>query len=58
LAIGADADVTIINPLARWRVNPAEFLSKSNNTPFAGCELTGRAEVVIVGGRIKKRLNN
>ncbi len=53
LQIGADADVTIIDPEVRWTVDPAEFKSKSANTPFAGWELTGRAEVVIVGGRIK-----
>jgi dihydroorotase len=53
LQIGADADVTIIDPKARWTVDPAEFRSKSANTPFAGWELTGRAEVVIVGGRVK-----
>ncbi len=53
LQIGADADVTIIDPKIRWTVDPSEFRSKSTNTPFAGWELTGRAEVVIVGGRIK-----
>jgi dihydroorotase len=53
LAIGAPADVTIIDPKARWTVDPAEFRSKSANTPFAGMELTGRADVVIVGGRVK-----
>ena len=55
LQIGADADVTIIDPDVRWTVDPAEFRSKSTNTPFAGWELTGRAEVVIVGGRVKFR---
>jgi len=53
LAVGADADVTIIDPEARWTVEPAEFRSKSTNTPFAGWELKGRAAVVIVGGRVK-----
>ncbi len=53
LQIGADADVTIINPKARWSVDPAKFQSKSTNTPFAGWELTGRADVVIVAGRVK-----
>jgi dihydroorotase len=53
LKIGADADVTIIDPNVRWTVDPAEFRSRSTNTPFAGWELTGRAEVVIVGGRVK-----
>jgi dihydroorotase len=53
LEIGADADVTIIDPHVRWTVDPAEFRSQSTNTPFAGWELTGRAETVIVAGRVK-----
>jgi dihydroorotase len=53
LRVGADADVTIIDPKVRWTVDPAEFRSQSTNTPFAGWELTGRADTVIVGGRIK-----
>jgi dihydroorotase len=53
LAIGADADITIIDPDARWKVNPAEFRSKSTNSPFIDWELTGRADIVIVGGRVK-----
>jgi dihydroorotase len=53
LAVGADADVTIIDPDARWTVDPAKFRSKSKNTPFAGWQLRGRAETVIVGGRVK-----
>jgi len=53
LAIGADADVTIIDPDVRWTVDSAQFRSKSTNTPFAGWELKGRATTVIVGGRVK-----
>ena len=53
LALGADADVTIIDPDVRWIVDPREFRSKSTNTPFAGWELRGRASTVIVGGRVK-----
>jgi dihydroorotase len=53
LAIGADADITVIDPDVRWTVNPARFRSKSTNTPFAGWNLQGRADTVIVGGRIK-----
>ena len=55
LQIGADADVTIIDPKVRWTVDPSQFRSKSANTPFGGMELTGRAEMVIVGGRLKFR---
>jgi dihydroorotase len=53
LAIGATADVVIIDPDLRWTVDPKEFRSKSTNTPFAGWELTGRAVTVIVDGRVK-----
>jgi dihydroorotase len=53
LQIGADADVTIIDPKVRWTVDPTKFRSKSANTPYAGWELTGRADVVIVAGRVK-----
>ena len=53
LQIGAAADVTVIDPKARWTVDPSQFRSKSANTPFGGMELTGRADVVVVGGRVK-----
>jgi dihydroorotase len=53
LAIGADADVVVIDPHVRWTVHPDEFRSQSSNTPFSGWELHGRAVTVIVGGRIK-----
>ena len=53
LAPGADADVTIIDPSVRWRVDPSTFRSKSRNTPITGYELIGRAESVIVGGNVK-----
>ena len=53
LAVGADADVTIIDPDVRWTVDPSKFRSKSTNTPFAGWKLHGRADTVIVGGRVK-----
>jgi dihydroorotase len=57
LRIGADADITVIDPEVRWRVDPGKFRSKSSNTPFAGWELQGRAEVVVVGGEVKLRRN-
>jgi dihydroorotase len=51
LAVGAAADVVVFDLGARWKVDPSRFLSKSHNTPFAGCELVGRVERTIVGGR-------
>ncbi len=53
LAIGADADVVLIDPAVEWTVDPSQFRSKSTNTPFAGWKLKGWAEKVIVGGRVK-----
>jgi dihydroorotase len=50
---GADADVTIIDPEVRWTIDPARFRSKSRNTPFAGWDVRGRAQMVIVGGKIR-----
>jgi len=52
LAEGSVADVTIIDPKAKWTVDPEKFESKSRNCPFAGRELTGRAKAVLVGGRL------
>ena len=42
LQIGADADVTIIDPEAAWTVDSKDFYSKSSNSPFLGETLTGR----------------
>ena len=28
------ADITVIDPQLQWEVDPAEFLSRSRNTPF------------------------
>jgi dihydroorotase len=57
LAPGADADITIIDPGCVWKCDPQLFRSKSKNTPFAGWEMRGRAETVIVGGRVRYRLH-
>ncbi len=57
LALGADADVTVIDPDVLWSVDPASFRSKSANTPFAGWKLRGRADTVIVSGRVKHRVS-
>jgi dihydroorotase len=46
------ADVTIVDPNFEWTVEPAKFLSKSRNTPFAGIQLRGKAMITIVGGDI------
>lgn len=57
LAVGADADVTVIDPGSRWTIDARHFRSKSRNCPFDGWQVTGRAVYTIVGGRIKYQLD-
>ena len=52
LAVGAPADITILDPAAQWTVQPSRFFSKSRNTPFAGRQLVGQADLTIVRGRV------
>ncbi len=51
LAVGADADITIIDPNIEWTVDASQFRSKSKNTPFNGWKLKGRAVQTMVAGR-------
>lgn len=52
LAVGADADVTIVDQQAEWVVDPGKFRSKSRNTPFVGWKVKGRVLTTIVGGLV------
>jgi dihydroorotase len=52
LAVGADADVTIVAPETQWVVDPDRFKSKGRNTPFAGWKLKGQVVSTLVGGRV------
>jgi dihydroorotase len=52
LKAGDPADLAIVDPAARWRVEPAALRSMSKNSPWKGKELIGRCTHTIVGGRI------
>jgi dihydroorotase len=52
LARGAIADLTILDPAAEWRFDPAAMYSKSKNSPWKGRTLTGRCTHTFVGGRL------
>jgi len=56
LAPGAVADIVVLDPAAKWTVDPATFHSKSRNTPFTGRALTGCAILTIVAGAIVHEL--
>ncbi|MCT6810753.1 MAG: dihydroorotase, partial [Bifidobacterium sp.] len=45
-------DLVILDPEAKWKVDPNRFHSKARNTPFAGAELTGRVMATIKDGRL------
>jgi dihydroorotase len=53
LAAGADADITVIDPLIKWTVDVQAFRSRGKNSPFHGREMQGKAILTIVGGEIK-----
>jgi dihydroorotase len=52
LSEGAPADITILAPELKVRVNARSFRSRSKNTPFDGWELRGGVAATIVGGRM------
>ncbi|MBI3321603.1 MAG: dihydroorotase [Candidatus Omnitrophica bacterium] len=47
LRVGVEADVTLIDPQARWTVDPQQFASKGRNSPFTGRVLTGAVVRVV-----------
>jgi dihydroorotase len=52
LAVGAPADVALLDPDADGVVEPERFASKGKNTPLAGVTLRGAVVATIAGGRI------
>jgi dihydroorotase len=55
LAQGSIADLVIMDLESEWTVDPACFASQSQNTPFKGWRLTGRAVATLVAGRFTWR---
>jgi len=56
LARGSFADVTIFDPKKRWTFAAAQSRSLSHNTPFDGCQFTGKVAATIVGGTFVYRV--
>jgi len=52
LSVGADADVTIVDPTREWVVDVKRFASKARNSPFQGWKLRGQVLATIVGGKV------
>ncbi|MBK7973549.1 MAG: dihydroorotase [Deltaproteobacteria bacterium] len=52
LAVGADADLAIVDPDLEWVFQVDRMRSKSRNSPFTGYKLRGRAVTTVVSGRV------
>ncbi len=46
----APADLVIFDPKESW--TPTEYASKSSNSPFTGCNLTGKVHYTICDGKV------
>jgi dihydroorotase len=58
LAAGAVADVVVMDPEVRWVYDPAKGYSKSQNSPWAGQEMQGRAVATLVSGKLVYDVEN
>ena len=52
LSLGADGDVTVLDPGLEWVFDKSASASKSINSPFYGWRLKGKAVAAIVGGQM------
>ncbi|SEG73765.1 dihydroorotase [Actinacidiphila yanglinensis] len=51
IAAGEPANLVLLDPAYRGAVNPADFASRSRNTPYEGRELPGRVIATFLRGR-------
>lgn len=51
IAAGEPANLVLVDPAARWTVDPAGLSSLSHNTPYGGRELSGRVVATFLRGR-------
>ena len=52
LGVSHEDDWILIDPHARWVVDPDRFQSLGRNSPFAGWPLRGMVRMTVVGGRV------
>ncbi|CAN5445808.1 dihydroorotase [soil metagenome] len=55
LAVGAEANVTLIDPELEWEAGAEGWESRSTNSSFAGRKLTGRTQITIAAGIVAYR---
>jgi dihydroorotase len=52
MAVGAPADIAVVDPDLEWTVTRTELKSKGKNTPFKGWKMRGRATQTLVAGAL------
>jgi dihydroorotase len=50
IEVGAPANLTLVDPAARWTVEPGELASRSRNTPYATMTLPARIMATFLRG--------
>jgi dihydroorotase len=50
IAVGAPATITLVDPAARWTVEPGELASRSRNTPYSNMTLPARVVATFLRG--------
>lgn len=55
LQTNGPADITLIDPDARWTISVNDLKGKCRNTPFLGRQVRGRAVMTMINGRIAMR---
>ncbi len=58
LSVGAAADVTLVDPVATWKIKAANFQSRGRNTPFDDNPATGRVIATFVDGDVRYSLRD
>lgn len=52
LGVGATADLLIIDPKKKWKVNSMEFYTRGKASPFEGHEFIGKVMTTMVSGEV------
>jgi dihydroorotase len=50
LEVGEPANIVLVDPAARWNVDPSAMATKGRNSPFAGMELPGKVVATFFHG--------
>ncbi len=53
IAVGENADITLVDLCSSHKIDSSKFYSKGKNTPFDGWEVYGSVKATIVDGQIK-----